>query len=154
MTCWPRPVLSPRFSSPNLSPNHPLIPEFFYFLLCFFCYFVEIYDLHKFCKTITIPPNETAVGAAVPKPLFHTAVIIENYIRAPAKEFSQISACHVTIHYVFSQHISYSHHYPLQSSIYFFYRFSTANSIHTCNVLFAVECCETITLVFTFKFYL
>jgi hypothetical protein len=36
---------------------------------------------------------------------------------------------------------------------YFFYRFSTVNSIHVCNVLFAVECCDAITLVSTLKFY-
>jgi hypothetical protein len=69
-------------------------------------------------------------------------------------EFSQPSARHVTIHYVFSQHARCPHYYPLKSSIYFFYRFSTANSIHVCNVLFVVECCEAITLVSTFKFSL
>jgi hypothetical protein len=71
-----------------------------------------------------------------------------------SKEFSQPSARHATIHYVFSQHARRPYHYPLKSSIYFFYRFSMANSIYVCNVLLAIECCETITLVSTFKFYL
>jgi hypothetical protein len=54
----------------------------------------------------------------------------------------------LTTHYVFSQHASYPHHHPPKSSIYFFYRFSMANSINECNVLFEVECCDAITLVF------
>jgi hypothetical protein len=42
----------------------------------------------------------------------------------------------------------------VKSSIYFFYRFSSANSIYVCNVLFVVECCDSITLVSTLKLYL
>jgi hypothetical protein len=49
--------------------------------------------------------------------------------------------------YVSSQYVKCPHHYPL-------YRFSMANNTHVCNMLFAVECYETITLVSTFKFYL
>jgi hypothetical protein len=65
----------------------------------------------------------------------------------PTKEFYQPSTRHVIIYYVFSQHARCPHHYPL-------YQFFMANSTHACNVLFAVKCCKTITLVSTFKFYL
>jgi hypothetical protein len=80
--------------------------------------------------------------------------------RTRSKRFSQPSAHHITIHYVFSQHVWCHlkkhvwcpHHCPLKLSIYFFYRFSMTNNIHVCNALFAVECCDAITFVYILNF--
>jgi hypothetical protein len=80
--------------------------------------------------------------------------IIQNHIEAP--------------HFGFLSTLSVPRHHPLyllltcklstspqlKSSIYFFYRFSMVNSIRVCNLLFTVECCNSIFSVSPFKLYL